>query len=673
MAKLGIDARFCTDKATGIGKHVSELIAHLALLDKTNEYVVFLNPDIYEKFQVPNAQFQKKKTTAKHYSLAEQTLFLCQINREKFDLMIFPQFNAPVLYKRPFVVTIHDLTLHKFPGKKKTDWLSRRAYKYIIRSVTHHAAHCFAVSENTKKDMIEILGLPPEKITVTLNGVSQRFNPAPNSGPDLNAYSRARTEVLEKYHLPESYFLYTGVMRDHKNIMGMIKAYKQFLDGNKLQGLKNIPSLVIAGPQDKIYFKEIIELCKQLALPYFSQNHTPHPIPPTPGIHFPGFIGEDDINTIMVGARAFVFPSFYEGFGIPPLEAMQCGVPTITSSSSSLPEVCGDATLYFDPNHIEQIAECMQQINTDQVLRTRLRTRGFSQCQKFSWEAMAQKMLKQYQAILDKFGTITILDVPIARLTRAQAVEQFLAFPHTPKLCATPNAEILLKSQKDPALLGVLQTSSINYADSVSLLWAGQCINAQYSVFRSLLELIFLPIRKPFWHETFPQIVSGSDLYLDICRECERSDISVFLLGGQGQVPQTNAKNLQKLFPKLRIAGYLEGNPNKKFDQESVKEINKSKAEILFVAFGCPYQELWLKRNLPLLQTVKVGMGIGGSFDFVAGTIRRAPRLIRKAGLEWLWRLLCQPSRWKRIFDATVIFPYKFLQWRQKELKNLRT
>ena len=375
MKTIGIDARFFSPKATGIGRHVYELVQGLAKLDTQNQYTIFLKPEEYETFELPGSNFQKEKTNAKHYSFAEQWTFLQQLNAHQFDLMVFPHFNAPIFYNRPFVVTIHDLTLHLFPGKKKADWISRLAYKFVIHQITRKAKHCFAVSENTKRDMIKYLNTPEEKITVTYNGVTQSFAPVREVGV-LDAFR-------SKYNLPQKYFLYTGVSRSHKNIVGLLKAYALFLKNNPEADI----FLVLAGPIDDTY-SEVPDTIKELQL--------------EDKVIRTGFFPEEDFAKLFSASVGYVFPTFYEGFGIPPLEAMQCGVPVASSNTSSLPEACGEAAIYFDPYDIEDIAKALEQLAFDENLRRGLIEKGYQQCQKFRWEEMVGKMYQVYQEILNK-------------------------------------------------------------------------------------------------------------------------------------------------------------------------------------------------------------------------------------------------------------------------------
>ncbi len=259
---------------------------------------------------------------------------------------------------------------------------------------------------------------------------------------------------------------------------------------------------------------------------------------------------------------------------------------------------------------------------------------------------------------------IKLLDIPLNVLTREQACHAFmdLARSNNQSATATPNAEICLQAQKDDALKHFLQEDSIlNFADSVSQLWAGAYTSNKWSRFRAVLELILLPIRKKYWKNTFPETVTGSDLYLSICEQATQNDLSIFCLGSSTKISNKNKYFVQNKFPRLCIQSFS-GDGSNSGDDETINKINEFKPDILFVAYGCPKQELWIKRNLQKCPSVKVAMGIGGTFDYYAGNLKRAPKLLQKLGLEWLWRLILQPSRIKRILNAVFIFPWKILK-----------
>ncbi|MBU0578080.1 glycosyltransferase family 4 protein [Patescibacteria group bacterium] len=368
--KIGIDARMYGVTFTGIGRYSSELIKNLAKQDGEHEYVIFMRKEAFDSFEVPNKRFKKVLADFPHYSFGEQFGFLSIINKEKLDLMHFTHFNAPIFYSRPFVVTIHDLTLSFFPGKKMTNWFQRLAYHIVVRNVTRKAKKIIAVSKNTKKDLIDALKIPSDKIEVIYNGVSFRFGDVePTPHPDL----------MPKLGLQKPYFLYTGVWRDHKNIVGMIKAFDAF---NKDVGSQY--NLVITGPHNPTYH-EIPDIIKELGV--------------EGDVHLVGLVAEGDLLALYQGALAYVFPSFYEGFGLPPLEAMQCGTPVIASNTSATPEVCGEGNaLFFDPYNLEDMQKAMRTVATDASVRQRLVNRGFERVKDFSWEKMTKNVLDIYNS-----------------------------------------------------------------------------------------------------------------------------------------------------------------------------------------------------------------------------------------------------------------------------------
>lgn len=364
---IGVDARFYSPSATGIGRHIAEILKELGKLDTQNQYTVFLNEKNFNKFQKFPVNFKAEKTNASHYSLSEQTSFLSQLNKHQFDLMIFPQFNVPFFYKRPFLVTIHDLTIHFFPGKK-SNRLKYLLYKKIIKQAAQKSYKILTVSKNTKKDIVKYLSVFDSKISIVGNGVSKSFEKCTNED-ELKIFR-------EKYNLPQKYFLYAGVMRTHKNILGLVEAFSLFRKKNKSV------ELVLAGQKDSLYFPEILKKAKLFGVDSF--------------IHFTGFFPEADFSKLFSASTAFVFPSFYEGFGIPPLEAMSVDVPVVVSKSSSLPEVCESAALYFDPYSPKEIAEKMEKVLKPEV-RKHLFNLGKKQWKKFQWKKVGEKYFEAIQ------------------------------------------------------------------------------------------------------------------------------------------------------------------------------------------------------------------------------------------------------------------------------------
>ncbi len=367
--KIGIDARMYSSRFTGIGRYNHELIKNLLKIDQTNQYVVFLNKNEFPKFKIRDTQKVKKVLAdCKHYSWKEQTEFLKILNKEKLDLMHFTHFNAPIFYKKPFVMTIHDLTLSFFPGKKMTSFIHRMAYQLTIRSNTKRAKHIIAVSKNTKKDLTSLLKIRPEKITVIYEGTDPKFK---------TLSEKHKKQVIQKYGLSNSFLLYTGVWRNHKNVVGLIKAFARLRQDKKYKG-----DLVITGKRDKAY-NEVAETVNKLNL---KEN-----------VKFVGLVPENDLISLYNAASVYVFPSFYEGFGLPPLEAMACGTPVAASNTSCIPEVCGkENAIFFNPYDLEEMTKKISKLLKDKQLQGKLVQNGFKRIQDFSWEKMAKETLEVY-------------------------------------------------------------------------------------------------------------------------------------------------------------------------------------------------------------------------------------------------------------------------------------
>jgi len=374
MAKIGIDCRMYSSKFTGIGRYVYELTKNLAHIDKKNTYVLFFNDPEYDNYAPPSKNIKKIKVNAAHYSLKEQTRFNRILKKEKLDLMHFTHFNAPIFYNAPSIVTIHDLTLSLYPGKKKTSFLHRMVYNIVINSIAQKARTIIAPSNNTKSDIIEILKVPEDKIKVLYEGVNSSFRQIHDETYPL--------ALKEKYSISPPYLLYTGVWRTHKNLINLIKAFHILKTEYKYPG-----NLVITGRKDPAYSKPIINQTHSLNL--------------DSNIIFTGMVDELDLISIYNGAQVYVFPSLYEGFGLSPLEAMQCGTPVVASNASCIPEICGkESAIYFDPLNPKDMADKIFQVISSDSLQQKLIKNGLERIKIFSWKKMAQKTLDVYKKSL---------------------------------------------------------------------------------------------------------------------------------------------------------------------------------------------------------------------------------------------------------------------------------
>ena len=259
---------------------------------------------------------------------------------------------------------------------------------------------------------------------------------------------------------------------------------------------------------------------------------------------------------------------------------------------------------------------------------------------------------------------IKIADIPFDPVTYGQAIERVSDLIKKDKkvYITTPNPEMVLEADRNKEFEDILKNSSLSIPDGIGILWASYYLSLplpknkliQYLQFiKSLFAILFTPkkIRK-----VLPARVTGTDLFERMIDESQKHKWRVFLLGAKPGVAHKAINSLLKKYPKAIFAGSHSGSPSLNEENEICEIINISKPDILFVAYGSPAQELWIKRNLSGLHTVKVAVGIGGAFDFAAGEVKRAPVILQKIGLEWLWRLIQEPKRKTRIKNATLIF-----------------
>lgn len=379
MARIGIDCRMYSSKFTGIGRYVFELVRHLARIDTKNHYILFFNEPEFSKFKPPNERFTKVNAGAAHYSFGEQTIFFYRLMRGKLDLMHFTHFNAPILYKKKSVVTIHDLTLSFFPGNKMRSPFYRSAYRLTLAASVRNATKVITVSNYTAKDLQKMFSVSEQKIHTIYEGVTEEF--VKNTDTDEVETTR------KKFNITKPFILYTGVWRSHKNLVGLIKAFEILRTKHKEE-----VQLVITGRADPLY----PEVPRAAHETHYESD-----------IIFTGMTSEHDLINLYSAARAYCLPSLYEGFGLSPLEAMQCATPVVISRAACLPEICGDnaenpTAIYFNPCDPSDIAEKLATILLNDPLRNQLITNGLAHVKNYSWEKMAQETLEVYNHILKR-------------------------------------------------------------------------------------------------------------------------------------------------------------------------------------------------------------------------------------------------------------------------------
>lgn len=372
--KIGIDARML-GSGFGLARYIQQLARELEKIDQVNQYVLFMRRENWEEFQPSQPNFEKILADIPWYGWAEQIKFPSLIKKQKIDLMHFPHWNVPLLYSGRFVVTIHDLIMYHFPRVAATTlgplayWVKDRLHRLVIRNAVKMAAKIIVTSEFTKKDVHKTLGVPEEKMTVTYQ--APFVSPASPEKINLAAF-------FERLNINREYVLYVGAAYPHKNLNNLIQAWKIFEEQ-----YPDDYQLVLVG-QENFFYRQLSHYIRELS------GHN---------IVFTGFMPDEELGILYAGATLFVFPSLYEGFGLPPLEAMARQVPVAASDRTCLPEILDDAAYYFNPEKPREIAEAMQHLLIDKNLRQRLIEKGKNISAQYSWRELALATLQIYQSV----------------------------------------------------------------------------------------------------------------------------------------------------------------------------------------------------------------------------------------------------------------------------------
>lgn len=373
--KIGIDARLYGPKVGGggLGRYVEELITNLQQVDNKNRYVLFLKKDNFDTCKITNKNFEKVLADVHWYSLAEQLKMPKIIDAAGCDLVHYPHWNIAMRSQTPFVVTIHDLIMLEEPASAKATtrnplhFAAKRAgYRLVLNQAINKSQHIIAVSNYTKSSILKHFEIDHEKISVTHEGVT--------SGKKSKKQENKKS-TESPYQDP--YFLYVGNAYPHKNLEALLHAFSLF------HRLHPKVKLVLVGKHD-IFWKWLEKEFDEIDVPRES-------------IVFYGYATEEELDRLYEHATLYVFPSRHEGFGLPPLEAMARGVPVAASEATAIPEICGDAAIYFKPDDLERMVEVMEQGLTDEKLRSKLKTKGSSQIKKYSWKTMAEETKKIYE------------------------------------------------------------------------------------------------------------------------------------------------------------------------------------------------------------------------------------------------------------------------------------
>jgi glycosyltransferase involved in cell wall biosynthesis len=374
VTRIGIDYTSAVRQGAGIGRYTRGLIGALAALEAAqHRYVLFsAGRDPRHPLWPPHFALRELPLTDRHLAIVWQKLRLplpVELITGKVDIFHSPDFVLPPVWRARTVLTVHDLSFLRYPECSAPALLA-----YLMDAVPRSVARAdliLADSQATRQDLLELLHVPPERVQVVYAGVEGRF--APPADPV------ATPAVLQRYNIQRPYILGLGTLQPRKNFSRLVRAY------GLLRRRHAAPHhLVIGGGRGWLY-EDIAQTIAELGL--------------QDCVHITGFVADEDLPALYGAADVFAFPSLYEGFGIPVLEALGCGTPVVTSTASSLPEVAGDAALMVPPEDVEALAEVLWRLLDDQALRATLRERGLVQARRFTWDRAARQLLAVYDGM----------------------------------------------------------------------------------------------------------------------------------------------------------------------------------------------------------------------------------------------------------------------------------
>ncbi|MFQ5611323.1 MAG: glycosyltransferase family 4 protein [Anaerolineae bacterium] len=367
--RIGIDARLVYYSKAGIGQYIMRLVEALADLHPADVDFLLLQSRKDRTNLVTNHQFSRTSLwTPSHHRLEQQALRV-EISPLRLDLLHSPDFIPLFRRNCASVITVHDLAFLLYPH-----FLTREAARYYsqIDQAVRSTDHIIAVSEATRQDIIKQLGVPEDKITV----IHEAPHPLHHQIDD----DLARNYVSEHFGIDTDYIFFVSTIEPRKNLPGLLHAYRRLRDSYKRKEL-----LVLAGSPGWLT-DEVFATVDKLNL----EEH----------VIFLGRVPTETLLHLYNAARLLVHPSFYEGFGLPPLEAMTCGTPTIVSNISAMPEVVGDAALLINPHDTEGLTVAMWRVLTDEDLRANLIAKGLKRASCFSWQRAAEETLAVYRRVV---------------------------------------------------------------------------------------------------------------------------------------------------------------------------------------------------------------------------------------------------------------------------------
>jgi glycosyltransferase involved in cell wall biosynthesis len=356
-------------RGAGINAYIYYLLKNLEQIDSAHQYSVFLSERRFtsKRFTVRRTRWPTERPLVR--ILWEQLVQPVALQRAGIDLLHALAFAGPLVAPCPFVVTIYDLAFLRFPEA------FRRGNRWYLRTFTalsaRRARRVIAISESTKRDVVDMLGVPADQVDVVYCGVDETFRPLPAAEVECFREQRA---------LPKRFILFLGTLEPRKNVQKLIRAYGQWRTVEP-----DIPKLVVAGAKGW-YYERIFAEVERLGL--------------AGQVIFPGYVAQEELPLWYNAADLFVYPSKFEGFGLPVLEAMACGTPAVTTHAASLPEVAGDAAWLVSPDDEAELVEAVRRVLKDEVLRQEMKARGLAHAAKFTWEHTARQTLDAYDRAL---------------------------------------------------------------------------------------------------------------------------------------------------------------------------------------------------------------------------------------------------------------------------------
>jgi len=380
--KIGIDCRTILSpvrgEKAGIGHYTYYLVKHLLKMDKKNQY------HLYFDYRIPDTrEFQQKNVEIKYFPFSQYKRYLpftyshmlisAVLMKEKLDIFHAPANTCPYTYPGDVVLTVHDLAIYRHPS-----WFpagQKFSTKFLVPKSVKKAKRTIAVSKATKRDIIKLFKIKPNRIKVIHEGITRQIGEGPKK-------KISKTALQKKYKIGDKYLFFVGTLEPRKNLVNLIKAFNTLLVEN-YRKFKDY-ELILAGGKGWKY-QDIFKIIKEQKFSY--------------KIRFLNYVSHECKIALIQNATCFVFPSLYEGFGLPVLEAMNLGTPVITSKVSSLPEVTGNAAVLINPNKEDEIIKALAKVLSNKKLRQKMSALGKIQAKRFTWTKTAQETLKLYREI----------------------------------------------------------------------------------------------------------------------------------------------------------------------------------------------------------------------------------------------------------------------------------